>query len=400
MDSTAAASTLSTIGAAQEPDQPAANAVTPARQKDAARMLAAPKQEPAKEQARKEILSPQHNHVKAGGRRAAQSSPAGSAGARADWIPVPGQPDRLEQKAEWQAAGGRKAKRTTSGKPDEGVTSQQAPEAAPARPAKLQKPQKPAKGAVAETRSSMPEKTDGAGKGVAAPGRANCREERARPQPSGQAPAGAKGVKANTGKAARAAPPEGKRLSPSKAAREPPVAAEQPGRRRKHEESQPAHGAPPISFAEMARPARSSQPVPSSQPTAPIQPAPPAAAAPPVAVQKSRPVQASAPVMRPVQNSHHQVVKPPAATAAPGPGPVFTMEAKSVPMPAPSRRDTAAPGPWPAAAGPPAQDSQARPQSSQPAVSTAQGSAPSGAPCPPRSPILYNDIWPAPTTRA
>ena len=359
---------------------------------------ALPSKKLLKDESTKVPPSPQRNHVKGPGRRAAHGSPAGNSSNKSEWVPVPGQPDPLEHKAEWQAAGGRKAKRATGGKPtDSGTnTAQQAPEAAPAHQPKLPKPQKAGKGVQPEAQGGHSKGVDPTAKMMPAPGRSSGREEQTGPRQPSQA--AAKG-KASARKAGKAGAAEGKHTSSTKAARVAPVIPEQQSRSTKLAETK-APTCPAMSFADMARPARAPQ-----AGTADL-PAPAGASGGPVPAQKGRPVQSAAPQTRAVQGNHTYVASPfmptpipapasqqvqsnpaqsgtPSAhTAIPAAHASITAEAAPAPGPGrPSRHRTGLPGPWQAVQGQPVQDPQAAAsnrQHAQPVSSVPPSGSPAG----------------------
>ena len=364
---------------------------------------ALPSKKLPKDESTKLPPSPQRNHVKGPGRRAAHGSPAGNGSSRSEWVPVPGQPDSLEQKAEWQAAGGRKAKRAIAGKPaDTGTnTAQQAPEAASAHQPKLPKPQKAGKGAQPEAQGGHSKAIDPTAKTMPAPSRSSGREEQTGTRQPSQA--AAKG-KASARKAGKAAPAEGKRTSPTKIARDAPVIPEQQSSGTKLAETKAPSG-PAMSFADMARPARAPQ-----TGTAGV-PAPASASGSPVPAQKGRPVQSAALQTRAVQGNHayaaslftsthnpasasQQVQSNPAQsgkssvhTAIPAAHASTRAEAAPAPGPGrPSRHRTGLPGPWQAVQGHPVQDPQAAASNrlyAQPVSSVPPSGSPAGKYWPP-----------------
>lgn len=330
-------------------------------------------------ESKKPLPLPQKTHTTSSlGRRAVNGSPASSANARSEWILVPGQQDPLEQKAEWQAAGGRRIKRATAGKAHDASGAPQPPAPEPVALSSHQpraaRPQKGTKASMQpEAKGAAGAKgSDGAGTcPAAAPSTAKSHEDQL-----GQAPKG----RAATGKAARPAPAEGKqRLSPSKPSRYPPAAAAgQPGRSRKQSDHSLSKAVPsaPISFADVARPARASQP----GAAAPAASANAAASSAPAQRPRPRPAQQATPVNC---QAHDSQPAPPARPSVPAPAPLpwpNTLQTKTPSAPVASMvgRKNAGMGPWQAApARPMPQDTQAGP-ASRPSMQPAPPAQPAG----------------------
>ena len=361
--------------AAQGTGKAADNAAVPLRQTDGHGPAATSSKQSPKLDSAKVPPSPQRNSVRGTARRAANLSPAGNAGARTEWVAVPGSQNSPEQKAEWQAAGGRKAKRSTAGKPIESAPPQLPSEPAPMRQAKLPKPAKPSKAAQPDSQASGHSRaSESTPKTIAAPRSGSHDEQPVLRQPS-QAAAKSKVI---TGKAAKAAPAEGKRVSPVKAARELSLTPEQQGKARKAEGSHSTGGAS-LSFADMARPAgRPSQ----AGGEAPSMPAGPSASSAPA--QEGQPGQSPSPAIRPMPASHVSNARPRAHTANTTPRPGATVEA--APRPQPSRLDKHRPAarrPVQAANGQLVQDARAgglNGQYMQPASSPSLSASPTGMP--------------------
>lgn len=360
------------VDAPQARGKEAGNAAAPLRQKDENGSAALLSSDSARVDSAKVPRSPQRNHVRGAGRRAANVPPAGNAGTKVEWIAVPGQHNALEQNAEWQAAGGRKAKRSTAGKANGSMPPQPTPEPAPARQARLPKPCKPSKGAQPDSQASPHSRASESTLKPAAAPSLSSRDEQPVPQQTSQA--AAKG-KASTGNTAKAAHAEGKRVSPTKAARDLALAPEQQAGASESEGSHYPAGST-LSFADMARPARTASfggQAPSAAPDT---------FASPSRAHEGRPGQSSAPVACPVPASQGHVTKPRAPTVIPGPRLSATVEATLRPQPRRlDKHRAAAPEPVRAAEGQLVQDSQAggsRRQSVQSASGVSFSTSPTG----------------------
>ncbi len=363
-------------GATQGTGKAAEISTAPLRQTDEHGSAAMSSKQSPRVDSTKVLPSPQRNNVRGTGRRAANVSPAGNGSIKTEWVAVPGLHNSPEQKAEWQAAGGRKAKRSTAGKASDSAPTQPPPEPAPMRQAKLPKPAKPSKAAQIDSQAGGHSRaSEPTPKTIAAP-RSVSRDEQ--PAPRQPIQTAAKG-KASMGKTTKAAPAEAKRVSPVKAARELPLTPEQQGKTRKAEGSQNPAGSS-LSFADMARPPARTSPAGGQAPSAPA-----GTSASPAPAQEARPGQSSSPATRPVPASHAHTARPRAPAAVPAPRPGAPVEA--APRPQPSRLDKhrpAARGPVQAANGQLVQDARAgghKGQHVQPASSPSLSASPTGMPC-------------------
>ena len=318
--------------------------------------------------------SPQRNHVRAAGRRAVDGSSAGTGGSKLEWVSVPDH-NPLEQKAEWQAAGGRKAKRSTAGKAYDSAPLQPVPEPAPANLAKMPKAARAGKGAqlAAQASGHGEEVRETAAKTLAAP-RSSSRDEQPGP---GQPSQGAAPGRATIGKAGKAARAEGKRMSPTKATRDAATAPEQQGRVRKASERQVPGGAT-LSFADMARPAAALK-LGEQASSAPAGHTPN-----PMPAQEGGPGQGSAQMTQSVPASHGAVAKPRSLTTIPAPRPSTTNGPPQRPQPSrPDNHRASAPPHWQAAQSQVVHDPQPGPldrRHVQPASTVPLSASPAGTP--------------------
>ena len=289
-------------------------------------------------ESKEEAPFPTRSQVKGAAGKAGQGAAADCGRVNGEWVPLPGQSEPSKQSVDWQAAGGRKAKRQTAGIAGGNASSQRAPDTAAARQARLLRPQPKGRGAPSESRGAVPATTSSApAKASVTPAQSSAQQEQARNGAISHA--GGTKAKTDNAKLVKAAPAQGKHSSPSKPARQPAALPEQPGRGKKSEDSA-ARGALPVSFAEMARPAKALQAAPASQPL------PPGASPAVVPAQRVRPQPRSGAVARPVHSAH-----PPAAAAA---APAHGSSPAAATAPVASMVGTAA-GPWHAAAAQPYQ---------------------------------------------
>ena len=296
--------------------------------------------------------------------KAGQGAAANCGSVKGEWVPLPGQSDPCnKQSVDWQAAGGRKVKRQTAGIAGGNASLQHAPDVAAARQARLLRPQPAGRGAQGEPRGAVPAKpSNGLAKASVTSVQSNARQEQAGSGGISHA-AGTKG-KADIAKVAKAAPAQGKHSSPSKSARQPAALPEQPGRGKKSEDSA-ACGALPVSFADMARPAKALQAAPASQPLLPE------ASSAAMPAQRVRPQPRSGAVARPVHFAH----PPAAAAAAAAPAHDLSSAAATAPV---ASMDGAAAGPWHAAAAQPTQQPRREPPDICPAQLESRAGLPGG----------------------
>ena len=319
---------------------------------------------PSEGDSKKGVPSPTRSQVKGAARKASQGALADCGGVQGGRVPLTGQTEPSKQSFDWQAAGGRKAKRQTAGNAGGNASSQ--PDTAAAHQARLSRSQPAGKGAQGEPRGTVPgEPSNPPLKAFATSVQSSARREQAGRQ--GNSHAGGTKGKADTGKVAKAAPAQGKQFSPSKSARQPAALPEQPGRGRKSEDSV-ASGALLVSFADMARPAKAPQAAPVSRPL-PLEAFPAA-----VPTQRVRPQPRSGAVARPVQCGHAPAAAAPAHGLSPAAAasPAACMKA-------------AAPGPWLSSAVQPSQPSPGQPSDISRAQLVSIVGLPSGLqgmPCP------------------
>ena len=316
--------------------------------------------------------SPMRSQVKGAAGKAGQGTAADCSRVKGEWVPLPGQSEPVKQSVDWQAAGGRKAKRQTAGIAGGNASSQHAPNAAAARQARLLRPQPKGRGAPSEPRGAVPATTSSApAKASVTLMQSSAQLEQARN--GGISHAGSTKAKADTAKVAKAAPAQDKHSSPSKSVRQPAALPEQPGRGKRSEDSA-ARGALPVSFADMARPAKALQAAPASQPS------PPEMSPAVVPAQKIRPQPRSGAVARPVQYAH-----PSAAAAAAAPAHGLSPAAATAPV---ASMKGAASGPWHAAADQPTQQPRREPPDICPAQLESSAGLPGG---------LLGMLYPAPS---
>ena len=308
--------------------------------------------------------SPMRLQVKGAPGKAGKGAAADSSRVKGEWVPLPGQSEPFKQSVDWQAAGGRKAKRQMAGIAGGNAGSQHASDTAAAHQARLLRPQPAGRGAQGEARGAVPAKpSNGLAKTSVTSVHNNGRQEQAGSGAISHA-AGTKG-KADIAKVAKAAPAQGRYSSPSKSARQPAALPEQPGRGKKAEDSV-ARGALPVSFADMARPAKALQAAPASQPL------PPEMSPAVVPAQKIRPQPRSGAVARPVHFAH-----PPAAAAAAAAVPAHDLSPAAATAPVASMEGAAA-GPWHAAAAQPTQQPRREPPDNCPPQLESSAGLPGG----------------------
>ena len=306
-------------------------------------------------ESKKGVPSPARSQVKSAAGKAGQNAPADCGRVKGEWVPLPGQSNPFKQSIDWQAAGGRKAKRQTAGNAGGNASLQQAPDTLAARQARLPRPQNAGKGAQGEPRGTAPARTSNAlAKASVTSAQSNARQEQA----------GSWGMKskADTAKAAKAVPAPGKHSSPSKSSREPAALPEQPGRGKKLDDSI-ACSALPVSFADMARPAKGLQAAPAAQPL------PPEAPSAVVPAQRGRSGPSSGAVARPVQYGH----SPEAAALASA----YGLSPAAATAPVVSMKGPAT-LPWLAAAAQPTQQPQREPSDICPAQLVSSAGLPGG----------------------